>query len=753
MPSTLTDDLNPQQREAVLHGEGPLLIFAGAGTGKTRVLTRRIAHLMSDLKVPPWAILAVTFTNKAAGEMRERVEELAGQASRGMWIGTFHAMCVRLLRAEGERIGIPRDFSIYDTGDQESLMKRVAESLLLGDQDPSFKPKALLAEVSRAKNELLPPREYERTAADHRERSIALAYVNYQQMLADAHALDFDDLIMRAVELLRQVPDVREKYQERFRHVLVDEYQDINFAQYNLVTMLAGAHRNITVVGDDDQSIYRWRGADVRLMLQFEKDFEGANVVKLEQNYRSTQTILDAAYKVIRNNPHRSEKRLFSDLGAGDPIQLYHALSDREEAAWVASRIDSGRRQGTSLGSYAVLFRTNAQSRVFEEAFTDEGIPYQLVGGQKFYDRKEIRDILAYLRVIFNPYDSVSLLRIINTPTRGIGAKAIERLQAAAEEAGSPLLAAALQADRHAERLGRSAAAVGRFGEMMQALIDSADEATADAIIREVLSRSGYEESLLAERSAEAEGRLENVRELISAAANFAERSEDGSLAAFLEHVSLVSDVDGMTDQGQLVTLMTLHAAKGLEFPTVFLVGMEESLFPHARSAADPMALEEERRLCYVGMTRAREKLLLSHAQERMQYGDMQRNLPSRFLNEIPSELLEEEGRSLSIGGTVEAELTAMERRMSGQRGLDLTTTLSRHRRPERPAPKPRPQPQSPAAPAAAPAQVGQGDRVEHAKFGQGMVVSVSADGTATVAFEGAGVKKLSLAHAKLEKL
>lgn len=753
MSNPLTDDLNPQQREAVTHGDGPLLIFAGAGTGKTRVLTRRIAHLMRERGVDPWAILAVTFTNKAAGEMRERVEGLTGRGSRGMWMGTFHAMCVRLLRAEGERLGIPRDFSIYDTGDQESLMKRVAESLLLGDQDPSFKPRALLSEVSRAKNELLSSRDYEKTAADYRERTIALAYVNYQRMLAEAHALDFDDLIMRAVELLRGHEDVLGKYRERFRCILVDEYQDINFAQYTLVKQLAEDHGNITVVGDDDQSIYRWRGADVRLMLQFEKDFPGAKVVKLEQNYRSTQTILDAAYRVIRHNPHRSEKRLFSDLGAGEAICVYHALSDREEASWVANRILTARNQGESLGSFAVLFRTNAQSRLFEEAFSDEGIPYQLIGGQRFYERREIRDILAYLRVIFNPYDSVSLLRVINTPTRGIGARAIERLSGLAQASDLPLLAVALQADQHADELGRSTAAVCRFGAIMQGLIDLAAEAPAETVIREVLTRSGYEDSLKAERSAEAEGRLENVRELINAAATFAERSEDGSLASFLEHVSLVSDVDAMRDEGQLVTLMTLHAAKGLEFPSVFLVGLEEGLFPHGRSAIDPLAIEEERRLCYVGMTRAQRKLFLSHAAERMQFGEMQRNYPSRFLTEIPSELVIEEGGTLSIGGSIEAELSAMRKRMGGQLGLDLTDTLSRHPRTAAP-PVQRPASPAPARPATGgSAAFKQGDRVRHAKFGRGMVVSVTADGTATVAFEGSGVKKLSLEHAKLEKL
>lgn len=745
MPNPLTDDLNPQQRQAVTHSEGPLLVFAGAGTGKTRVLTRRIAYLVRERAVAPWSILAVTFTNKAAGEMRERVEVLSGRQGQGMWIGTFHAMCARLLRAEGERMGIPRDFSIYDAGDQEALMKQVADSLLLNGQDPSFKPRALLAEVSRAKNELLGPRDYERTAADSRERSIAHAYAYYQRMLAESHALDFDDLIMRAVDLFREHPDVLERYRSRFRHVLVDEYQDINFAQYKLIKMLAEAHRNITVVGDDDQSIYRWRGADVRLMLQFEKDFPGATVVKLEQNYRSTQAILDAANEVIRRNSHRSEKRLFSELGHGDRIRVYHALSEREEAAWVVSRIAADAGAGHPLGSFAVLFRTNAQSRALEEAFNDAGIPYQLVGGQRFYERKEIRDIVAYLRVLTNPYDNVSLLRIINTPTRGIGARAIERLGAVAEASGLPLLGAALRAEQYAAELGRSTAAVVRFGALMQQMIDRAAEASADELIREVLIRSGYEQSLVAERSAEAEGRLENVRELISAAAVFAERSEDRSLTAFLEHVSLVSDVDAMSEQGQLVTLMTLHAAKGLEFPTVFMVGMEEGLFPHGRSTSDPLALEEERRLCYVGMTRAQRRLYLTHAAERMQFGELQRNVPSRFLSEIPQHLVAEEGRSASIEYTITAERTAAEHRAQGQ--LDLTSVLSRRR------PSPGLGQRQVQRSATSWGGVSQGDRVQHAKFGAGMVVSVTGDGIAVIAFEGAGVKKLSLEHARLQKL
>jgi len=743
-------DLNERQRDAVTHGDGPLLIFAGAGTGKTRVLTRRIAHLIAERGLRPWALLAVTFTNKAASEMRERVEHLTGDSARGMWIGTFHSMCVRILRADGERIGIPRSFSIYDDSDQEALMKTVADDLLLSDKDPTFKPRALLAEVSRCKNELLSPREYERTCADERERRVASAYVNYQRRLTDARALDFDDIIMRTVELFREAPDVLERYQAKFRHVLVDEYQDINFAQYTFVRMLAEATRNITVVGDDDQSIYRWRGADVRLMLQFERDFPSARVVKLEQNYRSSQTILDGAYHVIRHNRHRAEKRLFSDLGRGDAITVYYALSEHEEAAWVAGSIRAARDEGERPGAFAVLFRTNAQSRVVEEAFRDEGIAYQLVGGQRFYDRREIKDVLAYLKAVMNPFDTVSLLRIINVPTRGIGPKAVERLQQISLGTGLPLLAATLKADEHASDLGRSMPAVGRFGELMQGLIDLSPELLVKDLIREVLIRTGYEGSLAAEKSADAETRLENVRELITAAETFAERSEDESLAAFLEHVSLVSDVDAMTEPDQLVTLMTLHSAKGLEFDTVFVIGMEESIFPHARSFDDEVALEEERRLCYVGMTRARKRLYLSAARQRALYGETRYNKPSRFLLEIPGELVTEQGGRGSFDRVISDELSALGMFAApGQGRLDLTSVLSRRR----PAGKP---PRAAAASrshSASGAGLSPGDKVTHAQFGRGMVVSLQNNGVVTVAFERAGVKKLSLAYANLDRV
>ena len=750
MSQDLLADLNDRQLEAVTHGDGPLLIFAGAGTGKTRVLTRRIAHLIAARGLMPWALLAVTFTNTAANEMRERVEQLTGHSARGMWVGTFHSMCVRILRTDGERIGIPRSFSIYDDSDQEALMKTVAEDLLLGDKDPSFKPRALLAEVSRCKNELLSPREYERTCADERERRVASAYVNYQRRLADARALDFDDIIMRTVELFREGPDVLERYQAKFHHVLVDEYQDINFAQYTFVRMVAEAGRSITVVGDDDQSIYRWRGADVRLMLQFERDFPSARVVKLERNYRSSQTILDAAYHVIRHNRHRAEKRLFSDLGRGEAITVYHALSEHQEAVWVAESIRAARDRGERAGSFAVLFRTNAQSRVVEEAFRDEGIAYQLVGGQRFYDRREIKDVLAYLKAILNPFDTVSLLRIVNVPTRGIGAKAVERLQQISLGTGLPLLAVTLKADEHAADLGRSTAAVGRFGTLMQDLIDLSPEFAVKDLIREVLIRTGYEGCLVAEKSADAEARLENVRELITAAETFAERSEDESLGAFLEHVSLVSDVDGMAEPDQLVTLMTLHAAKGLEFDTVFVIGMEESVFPHARSFDDDVALEEERRLCYVGMTRARKRLYLSAARQRSLYGETRYNKPSRFLMEIPGELVREEGGQGSFDRVIRDELSSLGMfAVPGQGRLDLTSVLSRRK----PMGKPARAAGVARAAAASAGGLSPGDKVTHAQFGRGMVVGLQDNGVVTVAFERAGVKKLSLAYANLEKI
>jgi DNA helicase-2/ATP-dependent DNA helicase PcrA len=756
MHAALTADLNERQLEAVTHGDGPLLVFAGAGTGKTRVLTRRIAYLIGARGVSPAAVLAVTFTNKAAGEMRERVESLLGRRGEGMWIGTFHATCARLLRIDGEAIGVPRDFSIYDDGDQMSIMKEVGQALRLDEgADPSFKPRSLLAEVSRAKNELLSPSEYARTAADERERRVADAFANYELALSRAHALDFDDLIGRAVQLLRDVPEVRAKYQARFRHVLVDEYQDINYAQYLWVRTLAEDHQNLAVVGDDDQSIYRWRGADVRLMLQFEKDFPGAHVVKLEQNYRSTQTVLDAAYHVIRKNAHRAEKRLFSDLGRGEKITIYCALSEREEAAWAADTVRRESQGGVSLGRQAVLFRTNAQSRALEEAFRDEGLPYQLVGGQRFYDRKEIRDVLAYLRVIANPFDSVSLLRIINTPARGIGDRAVERLHAEAARAEAPLLAVVLRAGDLTEELGRSAAPIAKFGSMLQQLIGHAETLPTNELIREVLAASRYEATLAAERSAEAQGRLENVRELVTAAETFAEKSEDTRLPAFLEHVALVSDVDGMAGGDQAVTLMTLHAAKGLEFDTVYIVGLEESILPHIRSVLEDPAVEEERRLCYVGITRAQRRLYLSHARERSQFGETRRNLPSRFLLDVPGELVREQGGNRALGRTVDEELAALQARMGGQMTLDLSAALSRHRQPTTAAPT---APKAPVTPerkaqaAVEPCPFAPGDKVSHKQFGAGLVVSVQRGDTVTVAFRDGGVRKLLLEYANLRR-
>jgi len=749
MSNPLTDDLNPQQREAVTHGDGPLLIFAGAGTGKTRVLTRRIAHLMRERGVDPWAILAVTFTNKAAGEMRERVEGLTDRGSRGMWMGTFHAMCVRLLRAEGERLGIPRDFSIYDTGDQESLMKRVAESLLLGDQDPSFKPRALLSEVSRAKNELLSPRDYEKTAADYRERTIALAYVNYQRMLAEAHALDFDDLIMRAVELLRGHEDVLGKYRERFRCILVDEYQDINFAQYTLVKQLAEGHGNITVVGDDDQSIYRWRGADVRLMLQFEKDFPGAKVVKLEQNYRSTQNILTAANAVITKNPGRPEKRLWSEAGDGDLLVGYVADTEHDEARFVAEEIDRLSDQGASRpGEVAVFYRTNAQSRAFEEVFIRVGLPYRVVGGVKFYER------IAYLRAIANPADDVSVRRILNVPRRGIGERAEAMVEAFAAEHRIPFGEALARAAEVPGLAARSRGQIEAFVSLLDAHRAMVAAATpADQILVSVLTASGYIEALRDSDDPQDETRLENLQELVSVAGEFVAAAHavdvpaegglaagapepDDSLPAFLERIALVADSDEIPDpdpeHGGVVTLMTLHTAKGLEFPTVFLTGFEDGIFPHQRALLDKTELEEERRLAYVGITRAQRRLYLTRALVRSAYGQPQYNPPSRFIDEIPGRLMD--WRRLEVARTQWASAAASRTEQSWRSTVGFGAR--------------------PAARAVPSFSVG--ERVLHGTFGMGTVVATSGSGDAAKAdvdFGSQGVKRLSLKYAPLEKL
>jgi DNA helicase-2/ATP-dependent DNA helicase PcrA len=648
----LIADLNPQQRAAVLHAGGPLLIVAGAGSGKTRVLTNRIAYLLAERDATPGQILAITFTNKAAGEMKERVAALVGPRAKSMWVSTFHSMCVRILRAEAKTIGLKTSFSIYDADDSKRLMTLVGRDL---DLDPKRYPaRSLSVQVSNLKNELVTPEAWADRASNAHEKVLAEAYTRYQSRLEQAHALDFDDLIMRTVRLLQDHADVAEHYLRRFRHVLVDEYQDTNHAQYVLVRELTQAVEGLPpaelcVVGDADQSIYAFRGATIRNILEFERDYPNATTILLEQNYRSTQTILNAANAVIARNPNRKPKKLWSDAGSGEKIVGYVAENEHDEAAWVAQRIDElSDEHDVQPSEIAVFYRTNAQSRVFEEVFIRVGLPYKVVGGVRFYERKEIRDALAYLRVIANPDDVVSLRRILNTPRRGIGDRAEACVEVLAQQERISFGAALERADEAFGLAARSLNAIREFTELMTSLraVAVGPDGTPSSILEAVLDRTGYLAELSASRDPQDEVRVDNLRELVSVAREFEEQragtDEATSLDAFLEQVSLVADADSIPgEEGGVVTLMTLHTAKGLEFPVVFLTGLEDGVFPHMRTLGDPAELAEERRLAYVGITRAKQRLYLSRALSRSAWGAPSWNPPSRFLDEIPPELAE----------------------------------------------------------------------------------------------------------------
>jgi DNA helicase-2/ATP-dependent DNA helicase PcrA len=656
----MLDDLNPAQRAAVVHTEGPLLILAGAGSGKTRVITYRIARLIASRHVHPAQILAVTFTNKAAGEMKDRVERLLGPAGRGVWVSTFHSACVRILRTHAERLSYPREFVIYDSADQLALIRECARSL--GINEDVYKPQAIARRISDLKNALVAPESFRGQAQSFgMDHAVAEAYLRYQDRLRSAGALDFDDLLMQTVRLFERAPDVLAGYHRQFRYLLVDEYQDTNFAQYRLVRLLAGERANLCVVGDDDQSIYAFRGADVRNILEFEKDFPNAAIVTLEQNYRSTQAILDAASAVVERNPSRKPKRLWTDRLGGEKLTVTRLSDDESEAGYLCRSLREHLRAGKVYRDFAVLYRTNAQSRALEERLRNEAIPYVIVGGLRFYERKEIKDVVAYLRVIANPADDVSLKRIINVPSRGIGATALERIDAYAAEAGVPWSDALRKIGGDPDRLvANSRRAIDRFLTLLDGLRETAQSASLPTILTAVLERTRYIESLRGEFGADAESRIENIQELFSAVEEFEERwagevsEEEGNavneealssavrrpspLSAFLDQVALVSDTDALTSTDGAVPLMTLHSAKGLEFPVVFMVGLEEGLFPHSRSLQDPDAMEEERRLCYVGMTRAKERLYLTYTGLRRLYGSVQYNAPSRYLEEIPAE-------------------------------------------------------------------------------------------------------------------
>lgn len=738
-----TYGLNPQQAEAVINTEGPMLIMAGAGSGKTKVLTCRVANLLQK-GVRPYRILAITFTNKAAAEMRERVNNMSGPAAKDVWLFTFHAFCARFLRMEIDKLpGYGGNFAIYDTADSQNLIKQILKEMNLDDK--RFQPSGILSRISNAKNALQDAAAFARQAGDFYEQKVADIYSRYEQKLQLNNALDFDDLLMLSIKLLQENKEVREKYQDRFDYLLVDEYQDTNHAQYLLTKFLAAKHRNICVVGDADQSIYGWRGADIQNILDFEKDYPDAKVIKLEQNYRSTQIILDAANAVIENNTGRKPKNLWTENKSGADIIYFQAVDERDEARFVIEQLQNLQRtENKKLGDMAILYRTNTQSRIFEEMLIKSGISYNMVGGLKFYERKEIKDIIAYLRVIFNPADSLSLLRIINVPKRGIGDASLAKIQAYAAANNVSLFEAVSNAAAIDGLSSRFVSKLDDLAGIIFELMNLANEVPVEDLIDRVLRDTGYLEELENERTPQAQSRIDNLHELISVAQEFAASEEENNLENFLAHVALVSDIDDTELGEDAITLMTLHSSKGLEFPVVFLVGMEEGLFPHARTLMDETEIEEERRLCYVGITRAKEKLFLSSTKMRTIYGNTVTYPPSRFLQEIPARLVK--------------TIKRQERFSALENFKQVSEKYST--RPQKPASTFNPHSFMPQKPAAAAGGTGTrfntGDRVSHSKWGEGMVVSVkdSPDGQEVkVAFAGAGVRSLLTKYAVLKKL
>jgi DNA helicase-2/ATP-dependent DNA helicase PcrA len=712
-PERYLSDLNPAQREAVLATEGPVLVVAGAGSGKTRVLTYRIAHLVSACGVEPNEILAITFTNKAAEEMKRRLEDVLGDATRRMWVMTFHAACGRILRREAPRLAYRSNFTIYDQADQVRLVKMILEEE--GWDPKRFVPRGIHAQISNAKNQLVGPEEYRSRVASFYDQTVADVYERYQRRLHASNAVDFDDLLMLTVEVLERFPEARKRWQKSFRYVLVDEYQDTNHAQYRLLQLLAGEQGNVFAVGDPDQSIYAFRGADIRNILEFERDFGGARTIALEQNYRSTNAILRAANGVISRNRERKPKNLWSELGAGDPVRVIEVEDEHAEARFVAAEIAGLVEEGYAGSEIAVFYRTNAQSRVLEDVLVRQDIPYQVIGGPRFYERAEVKDAIAYLQVIDNPYDAVSLARIANRPRRGIGDTSLARLQAFADAQGISLLEAVARAD-DAGVGSAPLKAVQRFQTLLESLMAGALELPVPELLEKVLERSGYLESLEAERTVEAQGRVENLQELVGVAREYQGTAAEPSLSEFLQQISLLSDQDELAEEQSLVTLMTLHNAKGLEFRAVFLIGMEEGVFPHARSIEE-QGLEEERRLAYVGLTRAKERLTLLHAAARALWGTRDYRLPSRFLDELPEEEIERERLRPASWSSYGAHARALA--------------------PQGPAP-----------------DLATGDNVRHSTLGEGIVTRIEPDGTVTVRFAGDGTeRRLMLEYAPLEKV
>ncbi|OTN76283.1 ATP-dependent DNA helicase PcrA [Enterococcus sp. 8G7_MSG3316] len=735
--------MNPRQKEAVMHTEGPLLLMAGAGSGKTRVLTHRIAYLIEEKDVNPWNILAITFTNKAAKEMKERVINILGSGGEDVWVSTFHSMCVRILRRDVDRIGYAKSFTIVDSSEQNTLMKRILKELNI---DPKkYDPRSILGAISHAKNELQTPEAYSALEGSLFEQIVGRCYVRYQKELRSNQCMDFDDLIMNTIRLLQENEDALQFYQRKFQYIHVDEYQDTNQAQYTLVNLLAARFKNLCVVGDADQSIYGWRGANMQNILDFEKDYPNATTILLEQNYRSTQTILSAANQVIRNNRNRPDKKLWTENTAGEKITYYRGDSERDEARFIVSEMQKQiAEKNRKFGDFAILYRTNAQSRIIEEMLLKANVPYTMVGGRKFYDRKEIRDILAYLSAIANPSDSLSLERIINVPKRSIGATSVEKLRGFAAMHEWSLLEAAINVDL-ANISGKAGKEIGSFGMMMDGFAQMIPYLSITELTKEILEKTGYRKELENQNSLEAQARLENLEEFLSVTQEFDKRFEsqneddadapDEKLTVFLNDLALLSDVDSYEEESSQVTLMTLHAAKGLEFPVVFLIGLEENVFPLSRALMEESELEEERRLAYVGITRAEQELFMTNAFSRTLYGRTQYNRPSRFIEEIEKDLVQ----SLGERQQPKAQIPFQPKVFKPGYTQPRQTTVN-----------------SKQTTATAGSQWQVGEKVNHKKWGVGTVVRTSGSAQDTeldVAFPQQGVKRLLAAFAPIEKI
>ncbi|MEJ8743997.1 DNA helicase PcrA [Mediterraneibacter sp. HCN-7094] len=745
---SIYDTLNEQQREAVYHTEGPLLILAGAGSGKTRVLTHRIAYLIEEKGVNPWNILAITFTNKAAGEMRERVDNLVGFGSESIWVSTFHSTCVRILRRYIDRIGYDTNFTIYDSDDQKTLMRDICKQLNIDTK--KFKERTFLGAISSAKDEMVTPAEYEVNAVgDFSKQMIAKVYWEYEKQLQANNALDFDDLLMKTVQLFQKDAEVLEYYQNRFRYIMVDEYQDTNTVQFKFVSLLAAKYQNLCVVGDDDQSIYKFRGANIQNILSFEEKFKDAKVIKLEQNYRSTGNILNAANAVIRNNHGRKDKSLWTEKGDGEKIQLHEFDTAYDEAEFIANQIKSGCAKGNHYNDYAILYRTNAQSRIFEEKFVANNIPYKIIGGVNFYARREIKDLLSYLKTIDNARDDLAVRRIINVPKRGIGLTTVNRVQDSAQMRGIGFYEA-LQGLDLIPGIGRSAAKLDSFVALIEYFKGRLGKISLTDLLKEIIEMTAYVESLEAEDKEDAQARIENIDELLNKVATYEEvcaaEQKEVSLSGFLEEVALVADIDNLDEEQDYVVLMTLHSAKGLEFPNVYLAGMEDGLFPSYMCIDNPEDLEEERRLCYVGITRAEQELVLSCARMRMVRGETHYNRVSRFVKEIPEDLLEKEEKLFSVKEEKDSAVqTAFKQAKQAFTQKPFTTYASPL--------------MTGAKQFAVTKEKGLdytiGDRVRHIKFGVGTVKDIVEGGRdyeVTVEFDTAGVKKMFATFAKLKK-